>query len=260
MEISPTTDILIYLVCGYKTTGKDTLFKQLIKRSDIPFNWIVYVDPSKNTPKFNPNKLSHLERRALADELKKEIVEMLMKDHESKLYLFSITDYLLKTNSENKNITLTEISKDISKMADFISPLMTFKIPTIDDYIEILNKCKEIPLFDGKSFRDLCIEHAAFRRNQKQTYWSDLIFSNIKSSIMCTDWRNLDEEKVARSKSEVRTIRVYRSDVPVPPMDDKSEHSLDNITTDYFLVRSEEEFKKGCEIFPQYKSYAIEEP
>lgn len=77
---------------------------------------------------------------------------------------------------------------------------------------------------------------------------------------MITDWRYPNElEYLKKYKNhKITTIRLFRSDIPIPSTETISEHQLDDMSTDFILVpktNSEEEFTKACELFPQYKKF-----
>ena len=191
----------VYVVCGYKRTGKDTLVKMF--NEDINFNWIIYSSDNHKL------KINNVIRIGLADELRLEV---------GKIY-------------------------NISESIDY-------------------DTFKETMIRDGKTYRDILIEHGAFRREQNINYWVDKCLNKLKmnnGSIMITDWRYLNElEYMLKNLKNIITIRLYRSNVPYPPDNVISEHQLDDVKTDFLLVpkiNTEEEFKKACDLFPQYKNY-----
>lgn len=185
----------IYLVCGYKRTGKDTLVKMFNTRSE--FKWLIYSNSLSNNL-----VIRNVTRVAFADKLREEV---------------------------NKSLNIIE---------EF-------------DY----DTFKEIVVQDGKTYRDILIEHAAYRRNQDPDYWVKQI--NIVGESMITDWRYPNELLYLSKHCKAITIRLFRSEVPIPPSDVISEHQLDNTVTDFLLVPNEEDFEKACKIFPQYQNYHI---
>ena len=130
----------------------------------------------------------------------------------------------------------------------------------IDESIDY-DTFKEVIVKDGKTYRDFLIEHAALRRSEDIDYWvrKAVDWDNLSSDdrISVTDWRYPNELDYIRQYEHlnVTTVRVYRSDVPVPSDEDISEHQLDNIITDFLLVTSDDEFEQACILFPQYKNY-----
>ena len=121
---------------------------------------------------------------------------------------------------------------------------------------------KETIIRDGKTYRDFLIEHAAKRRNEDVNYWlnkaTDWDNINSNSKISITDWRYPNELEFLNKLKHltVTTIRLYRSEVPIPPANVSSEHQLDDILTDFLFVSPNKgEFEKACLLFPQYKDY-----
>lgn len=57
---------MIYLVCGYKRTGKDYLVK--IFNQEIKLNWVIYTKSSNHMLKFNK-----VNRVGFADKLRQEV-------------------------------------------------------------------------------------------------------------------------------------------------------------------------------------------
>lgn len=117
---------------------------------------------------------------------------------------------------------------------------------------------KETKMENGKTYRDILIEHGTFRRSQDINYWVRQVINLIyetDGNIMITDWRFVNELNYLVKWFDIITIRLFRSEVPIPSYEVESEHNLDNVLTNYLLVTSEEEFKKACEIFPQYNNF-----
>ncbi len=117
---------------------------------------------------------------------------------------------------------------------------------------------------EGKTYRDFLIDHAAHRRGQNLDYWVaralDWDSLNEDDRIMITDWRYPNELSYLRSypRLEIITIRLFRSQVPIPLNNVISEHQLDPIVTDFLLVpieNHETEFALVCNLFPQYQNY-----
>lgn len=73
---------------------------------------------------------------------------------------------------------------------------------------------------------------------------------------MVTDFRMPYQLDYARTLCDnVVTVRLFRSEVPVPPADEYTEHALDTLSTTLLLVKSEPEFAKACALWPQYGNY-----
>lgn len=116
---------------------------------------------------------------------------------------------------------------------------------------------KEVVVQDGKTYRDILIEYAAYRRNQDPDYWVKQVLHKFEpnKNYMVTDWRYPNEVTCLRQMGFVTTIRVYRSEVPTPPPEVISEHALDNESTDFLLISLNDNFEDVCKKFPQYKGY-----
>jgi len=196
----------VYLVCGYRRTGKDTLVKMFNK--ELEFNWLVYSDTSYKL------ECENVIRVGFADKLREEVNQIL----------------------------------NLSDNFDY-------------------DTFKETIVQNGQTYRDILIQHGGLRRSQDIDYWVKQIIpriQNTKENIMITDWRFRNEliclernlEELNQNKYTVlKTIRVFRSEVPIPPYEVDSEHNLDKTLTDFLLVTSEEEFTKACELFPQYINF-----
>jgi len=111
------------------------------------------------------------------------------------------------------------------------------------------------------SARDIYIEWGAIRRAQNHNYWCKMVLESIDTNVtncFVTDWRYPNEAKfMIETYNNVVTVRLYRSDVPEPPIHIDSEHSLDSYRTDILLIRDdlENEFEKTLHKFPQYQGY-----
>jgi hypothetical protein len=71
MLVKNIQSVMIYLVCGYRRTGKDTLVNILNRSS--PFRWLVYKKPGLTYDIFKPRQ--HY-RKGIADSLKQEVLEL----------------------------------------------------------------------------------------------------------------------------------------------------------------------------------------
>lgn len=188
---------MITLVCGYRRTGKDTLYSMV--NEGVKFNWIVYSN------KFSEINMKKCVKISFSDTLRNEV---------EKLY-------------------------KISKPHDY-------------------DNVKDLPICNGRSYRDILIEHAALRLDQNKYYWVENAhdWNNNNINVMVCDFRYKHEyEYIEKSGNDIMTIRLFRSEVEIPGKDVTSEHGLDDFLTDYLFVTSEEEFEKAVEIFPQYKNF-----
>jgi len=105
------------------------------------------------------------------------------------------------------------------------------------------------------TYRQLCIEHGCRMREIDPCYWIRGINSDGEDVIV-TDFRFPNEYSFPRETDpNIITIRVFRKEVPIPPVGEPSEHSLDNFLTDLLLVPSEADFTEALKLFPQYRAY-----
>jgi len=164
--------------------------------------------------------------------------------------------YKHPTNTNHFHIEPTERVGFADKLRTEVDVMLKLDTQSVD-----YDTYKEVVVKDGKTYRDFLIDHAAVRRAENIDYWVsraknwDELYSDNK--IMITDWRYPNELTYLKQfdNLNVVTIRLFRSDVPIPPDDMISEHQLDKISTDYLLVNSDLEFENACKIFPQYKDY-----
>lgn len=121
--------------------------------------------------------------------------------------------------------------------------------------IEVTEQDKDNLYINGKLLRDYYIEEGARGRAIDPLYWikSVLPFS-LEDAVAVTDVR-FPNELDHIEQFDCLTARLYRSQVPLPPVTDVTERSLDQAMTDLLLVTSEEEFNKALHLFPQYQDY-----
>jgi hypothetical protein len=102
-------------------------------------------------------------------------------------------------------------------------------------------------LSHGLSFRDLCISHSRAKKEENKYYYCekvhDLILEHLKRGdhVFITDWRFPEELEYFRMKEEFKdfqlvTIRVFRPHFLIPDHNIMSEHSLDDVKSDYIAI------------------------
>lgn len=226
----------LIFVAGYRGSGKDTLYRQLLDRDYwLPFNWIIYTSEDNLNNKENPFlQLNGIKRVSFADALKKEVKEKLIKEN--------LIDNQFDVES-HKDIPLVMPGTDLIKKRNSGSPRSNNTI-------------------SNKTFRDYCIQRAEEARDKNPNHWCAKVLSDVYESenVLITDWRYPNElEYYTESQNiinkKIITCRVYRSQVPIPDKEIASEHSLDEFKTDYLLVTSEEEFTQAIKVFPLYTNY-----
>lgn len=104
------------------------------------------------------------------------------------------------------------------------------------------------------TYRQECITYGRKHRE----LWPRILLEQCDEDTIVTDFRFPDEFYLFRSQwPELLTIRVFRMDVPIPPLDETSEHSLDNFLTDCLFVPTPDDFTAAVKQFPQYRDYVL---
>lgn len=221
----------ISMICGYKRTGKDTFVNYVTSGIKDTAQYSIYAE----------NK--HIDDSDEKDSFYR------MEKQEIKVSQKEVIDF-----SGGVRMAFADTLKDEVRKR--------YSIPcSFDESID-----KETPLFDGKSFRDLCIEIANERRLTDHTYWSKKAFLNRSKNtkkLLVSDFRFFDELLyMCSTGNTIKTYRIFRSEISIPKIlleVQDPEHSLDNFRTDYLIViknNSKEEFKKAKEVFPNlYNTY-----
>lgn len=255
---------MIYLVCGYRGSGKDTLFKQLSDNSSIPFNWIILRNPSipftfnqlitqsinqlitQSSGALSGGVINRIKRVSFADNLKKSVLEWIQFPSHLDPEIF-------------KDMSLKEIEDK--------------------NGIKLRDGCDR-----SLSLRDYYRSFGQIKRLEDPDYWCKLSFSHLPvsalsaQSFIVTDWRYHNEYEYLNKlvgnggitnklpnkltntlTNELITMRVFRKSVAIPPMI-PSEHSLDDFATDYVFIPEQnhlEELQYLCKQFPFYQDYIL---
>ena len=228
--IKKTPDHEIYMICGYKRTGKDTFVNY------------VTSEVNKDTPQYS----IYAEKKYIDDFYQKDGFYHIEKQNTTQKEVFDFS-------GGSRMAFADSLKQEVRKIHN---------IPSSFDE----NLYKETPLFDGKSFRDLCIEIANQRRLCDHNYWSRKAYVDRPKDVkklLVSDFRFFDELLYMCSTGNlIKTFRIFRSEVPIPePLLEVQdpEHSLDNFRTDYLILakdKSDDEFKKAKEVFPYlYNNY-----
>lgn len=149
----------------------------------------------------------------------------------------------------------------IERFAKTIRVLLAtrFKLPADYDW----DAKKDVDVFDGKLLREHMKELGSYGRTIEPGYWAKMLLKQYKHTnknikvVLVADNRFLDEIDACKRVTEVYTVRVFREDVPVPPLTDRTEHGLDNCLADFLLVPTMQQFQKLCQILPGYSKYQI---
>lgn len=208
---------IIYMLCGYKKSGKDTLCNIMnnFGQNSDDFLWEVYANPKIKEP-FIISKVIH---KSFSHQLKKEVL---------------------------KKLTTEGIYKELISFDD-VEAIKDEIIPTFDSFKNNLQS--NIIFSKDLTFRDFLIDFAKQERNKDPDVWckkafpdglnliksnqEDIFFgfsnkSNCKN-IMITDWRYPNEFYFMKNLTEnnnykIITIRIYSDD------------TLDNIYNSVILL------------------------
>lgn len=226
------TKVTVYMISGTRRTGKDKLADKFmgVQSQDKKYNdWIVY---SEGRSWVSPEQKIY--RMALADAL---------RDH---VY------------------SLTGIKQEIAA-----------------------SDAKDQILVDGVLLRTYMINLAMKKRYEHPGYWCKILNNKIEAvigdnevdresqfykdeavdtiSVLITDNRFGDEAKYLEDEGhKVITMRVFRSDVPIPSIsggdsripEHDTEHQLDHVKADYLLlINVPGELDAAVKLYPQYSKY-----
>lgn len=197
----------INLCTGYRKTGKDSLYQELI--GNRKYTWYVYCNQNLHK-NYNFSLFNETIRIGFADKLKEEA-------------------------SLKYNIPLHISDEDKDKKI-YVHP-----------------KTKQLV-----SARDIYIEWGKKRRNEDINYWVKKVEEQFvpEYNNIITDWRFINEYEYLNERYPfITTIRLFRSDVPIPNYDIESEHNLDTFETDYLFLATPNDFDIALELFPQYSNF-----
>jgi len=132
-----------------------------------------------------------------------------------------------------------------------------------------LDTRKDVECIAGKLVRDHLIEVGIRGRQRDPGMWTRIAIlpsfvprctstTTDPLAVVCTDWRFEIEYRTALSAGvQMVTLRVYRSNVPVPPPEVGSEHDLDSWPTTYLVVPDERDFTQARAVWPFYARYTM---
>ncbi len=114
-----------------------------------------------------------------------------------------------------------------------------------------------------RSLRSYYIEKGMIMRGIDPDYWCRYAYENIikkipidesseETHIFITDWRFENEKVFFENYGKVITYRVFRSCSDNEDYTQESEHSLDDVMTDYLIGGNDDDIVKAKEKFPQY--------
>ena len=205
-----------YLICGYRGSGKDTLFKWLMGDETYTFKGISY---NPNIPLDLP-MTKNISRFAFADSLKKEVLLSL------NLPRFNSEAYKDTPLEQIFNLLKVSLSPDINKEMTLRDVYILYAAQKKKENIDYW--CEKVH------------ENIIFEDENSECY-------------IITDWRYIHEREYFLKLGKVVTIRIYRKDVNVPNAE--SERNLDDFKTDWVFVPEknyEIEIEHMHNQFPQY--------
>lgn len=228
----PTPEVCPVLLCGYRGTGKDTFYTNLCTSGNIHDQYAFYSAADMARP---------------VDPVKN--------------FLYAIAPQALNQPQYQRVAFADALKVEIMKR---------YNIPAEPMGLEEKNKI-QFKNENNKdvSFRDLCIHWALVRRSEDPDYWAKKALEPLKGStkVVFTDWRFLNEYSVVKEKyPQVITARIFRSGVEIPNESIKSEHELDDFTTDILilpknvnstLAEVNASLEGAIAQFPQYKNFFL---
>ncbi len=149
-------------------------------------------------------------------------------------YLNEDTKKYLKILFDGKSFTRIAFA-DILK--EEVSRILSVDISSLKD--SPINELHQKEGWVGSTYRDIMIEVANNNRKIDDLYYVKKVAEVLKdkiddSIIVVTDWRFLCELKLGEmiGISNIITVRVHRDNVNIPPIEDTSEHQLDDFVAD----------------------------
>lgn len=214
---------IFYLICGYRGSGKDSLYKWFCRDRTVSFehSWkrMLFTNiPCEHL--IDSNTMEKTVKIGLADSVKRDVLTFLQ------LPMFNHEAYKDKPLTDIENVLKITI------------------LPNLN-------------LDKTQSLRDLYISVGTKHKMTDINYWCEKAHQDtIHDEIVCiTDWRFVHELDYFKERGTVITVRVFRKDVPIPRVDVESEHSLDEFKTDLVYVPEtnfEDEKTEFLKLFPQY--------
>lgn len=215
----------VFLVCGYRGTGKDTLWKHF-SQHPTEFAWQVYAN------NFEELHLPKCTRLSFADALK----HMVWRQH------------------------FSQPPDSLEQIDRFKHQPVKAWIEANRERYELVD---EIPDYSTEiTVRDVLINEGLRKRAENANYWVQKIIDKVAqaptSHYMVTDWRFPNELEYLQQQLshlfEIVTIRLFRVDVPIPDEVD-SENALDDVQTEFLLVPRIQDFYGAIKRFSMYSEY-----
>lgn len=261
-------DTLI-LTCGYRTSGKDYLAKQL--GGGVSFNWKIFVPSKEIGNRFMVALIGEFRRKAFADELKKEVLATKIKEEipdatletcelrkDEKVFrggTMSFRDFCIEHGNKMREVRVnywsSKVFDDIEEELKSSSPTEVCCMEEPEGDLSLGPEPESRPSIEMPQFTVL-------KEIKGPAKWKCVTEKKTRNFIV-TDCRMPDEideaYRTLQDKMDILSVRVFRSSVPIPPLGANLEHGLDHFCTDVLLVLSREDFKAAVQQFPQYKNY-----
>lgn len=133
--------------------------------------------------------------------------------------------------------------------------------------ISQVDKLKDVMVISGKKLREWINEYTTKKAMEDKFYWEKMAMKLVEedrendNEYIISDFRyRRTYEFFSDNKGGVLTARLFRADNNIPDKKEKTEHILDDFTTDFLLVpreNSEEHFNKCIKILSQYNDYKL---
>lgn len=108
------------------------------------------------------------------------------------------------------------------------------------------------------TYRDMMIRVATEAKLTEPAIWARELYDSLPKDapVVVTDWRFKVELEYTRTVAKnITTIRLFRGDTKQLPSE--AEHDLDNIATDYLMVKTQLDFEALVSIMPIYTNYQL---
>ena len=218
----------VHLVCGYTRTGKDTLHEILSTGGRVRSSNDLYTLNSAGLYIRNPT---------------------------IKWIIYALPGTPLPTYEEK--LVKNSLAAPLKVASASEMPRIEWEITQLlklDHHWLHYESVKDTLIVEGKLLRQHYIDYGAKRRAKDIDYW--LKAANVKPGDYIADWRFMNELYFCRTRFPVLTTRLLRSETTHTDKSITSEHSLDQVQTDYlFVIAQSGEFVKASKAFPQYAGY-----
>lgn len=170
----------------------------------------------------------------------------------------------LNQNNDSKFYIFSQ-SRDFPSLSwkrfSFADPLKKecfslYGIPTGDESKDKPLNVIEQVIFDCATPRDFWIRYGAQKTKEDSTYFAQNILKCLDKNICVTDWRKKVELEFVQNLEDLNiyTARVFSKNF-IPDEKEIIEHELDDVKTDFLILRNLEDFDFAKSKFSFYKNY-----